>query len=199
MILHTLLDYTMLNINSRKIKAIRDFAYTQIIFCFWKSCSDWHLNEKIRCTSVTLLYSTLFLFFFHAVISTSTQQTNELPCDGSTALKYPLLQAFLPVLCIQCSRWPWQWRLSQFQSFSFNFYLFALNSHSIFFHCSGKGCVFTYDAVGSYERVGYSAQGSGSTLIMPVLDNQLKSPSPLLLPARVCTIISLPNSINFKC
>ncbi|RWR86655.1 proteasome subunit beta type-1 [Cinnamomum micranthum f. kanehirae] len=48
----------------------------------------------------------------------------------------------------------------------------------------GKGCVFTYDAVGSYERVGYSAQGSGSTLIMPVLDNQLKSPSPLLLPAK---------------
>ncbi|XP_010934682.1 proteasome subunit beta type-1 [Elaeis guineensis] len=48
----------------------------------------------------------------------------------------------------------------------------------------GKGCVFTYDAVGSYERVGYSAQGSGSTLVMPILDNQLKSPSPLLLPAR---------------
>ncbi|ONM22763.1 Proteasome subunit beta type [Zea mays] len=48
----------------------------------------------------------------------------------------------------------------------------------------GKGCVFTYDAVGSYERTGYSAQGTGSTLIMPVLDNQLKSPSPLLLPVR---------------
>ncbi|GAA0176602.1 protease [Lithospermum erythrorhizon] len=43
----------------------------------------------------------------------------------------------------------------------------------------GKGCVFTYDAVGSYERVGYSSQGSGGTLIMPFLDNQLKSPSPL--------------------
>ncbi|KAL8500241.1 hypothetical protein ACS0TY_020009 [Phlomoides rotata] len=48
----------------------------------------------------------------------------------------------------------------------------------------GKGCVFTYDAVGSYERVGYSAQGSGSTLITPFLDNQLKTPSPLLLPAK---------------
>ncbi|XP_047320554.1 proteasome subunit beta type-1-like [Impatiens glandulifera] len=48
----------------------------------------------------------------------------------------------------------------------------------------GKGCVFTYDVVGSYERVGYSAQGSGSTLIMPFLNNQLKSPRPLLLPAQ---------------
>ncbi|KAH9611643.1 hypothetical protein KSS87_003486 [Heliosperma pusillum] len=48
----------------------------------------------------------------------------------------------------------------------------------------GKGCVFTYDAVGSYEKVGYSSQGSGSKLIMPFLDNQLKSPSPLLLPVQ---------------
>ncbi|AQK95465.1 Proteasome subunit beta type-1, partial [Zea mays] len=48
----------------------------------------------------------------------------------------------------------------------------------------GKGCVFTYDAVGSYERTGYSAQGTGSILIMSVLNNQLKSPRPLLLPAR---------------
>jgi len=46
----------------------------------------------------------------------------------------------------------------------------------------GKGCVYTYDAVGSYERSGYSSQGSGQTLIMPVLDNQLKSAHPLVLP-----------------
>ncbi|KAF8646473.1 hypothetical protein HU200_065831 [Digitaria exilis] len=27
----------------------------------------------------------------------------------------------------------------------------------------GKGCAFTYDAVGSYERTGYSAQGTGAS------------------------------------
>lgn len=46
----------------------------------------------------------------------------------------------------------------------------------------GKGAVFTYDAVGSYERTNYSCQGSGQSLIMPVLDNQLKTVSPLVLP-----------------
>ncbi|CAK9222974.1 unnamed protein product [Sphagnum troendelagicum] len=51
----------------------------------------------------------------------------------------------------------------------------------------GRGCVYTYDAVGSYERSGYSSQGTGMQLIMPVLDNQLKSASPLVLPLRQST------------
>uniref|UniRef100_A0A7S3BZQ5 Proteasome subunit beta n=1 Tax=Prasinoderma singulare TaxID=676789 RepID=A0A7S3BZQ5_9VIRI len=46
----------------------------------------------------------------------------------------------------------------------------------------GKGAVFTYDAVGSYERTNYSCQGTGRALIESVLDNQLKLPSPLLVP-----------------
>lgn len=45
--------------------------------------------------------------------------------------------------------------------------------------------MYTYDAIGSYERVGYGVQGSGKELIQPVLDNQLKAASPLVLPQQV--------------
>ena len=36
---------------------------------------------------------------------------------------------------------------------------------------AGDGMVFTYDAVGSYEKVKYAAQGAGQKLIIPLLDN----------------------------
>jgi 20S proteasome subunit beta 6 len=37
----------------------------------------------------------------------------------------------------------------------------------------GNGAVYGYDAVGSFQRVGYGAQGSGSALATSVLDNQV--------------------------
>ena len=37
----------------------------------------------------------------------------------------------------------------------------------------GKGCVFSYDPVGSYERTPYIAAGTGQQLLQPLLDNQL--------------------------
>ena len=37
---------------------------------------------------------------------------------------------------------------------------------------SGKGVVYGYDAVGSYDTLTYGVQGSGSQLGAPILDNQ---------------------------
>ncbi|CAB4028467.1 proteasome subunit beta type-1 [Paramuricea clavata] len=37
----------------------------------------------------------------------------------------------------------------------------------------GKGCVFSFDPVGSYEREIYRAAGSASSLLQPLLDNQI--------------------------
>ena len=36
----------------------------------------------------------------------------------------------------------------------------------------GKGIVYGYDAIGSYDGVEYGAQGSGNSMGMTVLDNQ---------------------------
>jgi len=38
----------------------------------------------------------------------------------------------------------------------------------------GKGAVYGYDAVGSFERTQYVAEGTGSALMMSALDNQLR-------------------------
>lgn len=37
----------------------------------------------------------------------------------------------------------------------------------------GKGCVFSYDAVGSFERSLYASSGTGQTLVQPLLDSQV--------------------------
>jgi len=38
----------------------------------------------------------------------------------------------------------------------------------------GAGCAFSYDAVGSFQKLGYSSSGTGQTLVQPFLDNQLE-------------------------
>ncbi|KAG4300935.1 hypothetical protein PCANB_002739 [Pneumocystis canis] len=37
----------------------------------------------------------------------------------------------------------------------------------------GKGAIYTFDPVGSYERVSYQAAGGSASLIFPLLDNQV--------------------------
>ncbi|KAH9507577.1 Proteasome subunit beta type-1-B [Bulinus truncatus] len=37
----------------------------------------------------------------------------------------------------------------------------------------GKGCIYSFDPVGSYEREVYRAKGSASAMLQPLLDNQI--------------------------
>lgn len=37
----------------------------------------------------------------------------------------------------------------------------------------GKGAVYSYDPVGSYERETYKAGGSAAAMLQPLLDNQV--------------------------
>ena len=37
----------------------------------------------------------------------------------------------------------------------------------------GKGCVFSFDPVGSYEREQYRAGGTAAAMLQPLLDNQI--------------------------
>lgn len=38
---------------------------------------------------------------------------------------------------------------------------------------NGKGCVYSYDPVGSYERESFRAAGAANELLQPLLDNQI--------------------------
>ena len=36
----------------------------------------------------------------------------------------------------------------------------------------GAGCVYGYDAIGSFDKLSYGVQGSGTSMASPLLDNQ---------------------------
>lgn len=38
---------------------------------------------------------------------------------------------------------------------------------------AGKGAVYSYDPVGSFEREGYRAGGTGTALLQPLLDSEV--------------------------
>lgn len=45
----------------------------------------------------------------------------------------------------------------------------------VFSDCdAGKGAVYSFDPVGSYQRDTYKAGGSASAMLQPLLDNQVK-------------------------
>ena len=72
----------------------------------------------------------------------------------------------------------------------------------------GKGCVYSFDPVGSYERETFRAGGSASSMLQVLLDNQVRC---LLLRFRLWiladfgyaafsgTQVFLPNFSNFLC
>jgi 20S proteasome subunit beta 6 len=51
---------------------------------------------------------------------------------------------------------------------------------SLFLTLCSAGFVFGYDAVGSFEKIKWTANGSGQALMMPLLDNQVGKESQLL-------------------
>ena len=64
--------------------------------------------------------------------------------------------------------------LRSYRNVAFNFMviLFEVSSLSLS-GVLGKGCIYSFDPVGSYERETYRAGGSAASMLQPLLDNQV--------------------------
>ena len=51
----------------------------------------------------------------------------------------------------------------------------------------GKGAVYGYDAIGSYERLEHGSQGTGKSLVQSILDNQVSKNNQLITENRSAT------------
>jgi 20S proteasome subunit beta 6 len=56
---------------------------------------------------------------------------------------------------------------------------------------NGKGAVYGYDAIGSYERLSQGAQGSGRSLVQSILDNQVSKTNQLIPTGAAVTVDDL--------
>lgn len=90
----------------------------------------------------------------------------------------------MDVLCIRCLtihrgvQWVWLNRHMMLMALNFIPCLLSLSLASL-----GKGCVYSFDPVGSYDRETYRAGGSASSMLQPLLDNQVCHKLPeILLP-----------------
>ena len=54
---------------------------------------------------------------------------------------------------------------------------------------AGKGAIYSYDPVGSYQREFFKAAGSSAALLQPLLDNQVLSIFMHFMCMRVCLAV----------
>jgi 20S proteasome subunit beta 6 len=60
----------------------------------------------------------------------------------------------------------------------------------------GRGVVYGYDAIGSYQAIDAGASGTGQSLIQPLLDSQKSFKNQLLVPTYGSDNLSLQQAIN---
>lgn len=53
------------------------------------------------------------------------------------------------------------------------FFPYYISNILVGFDNEGKGCVYSYDPVGHFEKTTYRAGGSAGALLQPLLDNQI--------------------------